>query len=473
MIAAAGLLLLVLGGLLVPLASSTAHHTYDEARNAEMTAASVLAAQVSDPVARVASAVSESPHPGQTLTAPVGAVVRATGMRVLIVDRHRRVLADSTKTAPLGRALARPDRGLQQVLAERASSPQPVAHGIGDELVVTVPVLEAGSLVGAVEVARPLSDVRAQTRSRDLALAGLGLLALVFGITVAALLATRVVRPVRRLGDVARRFGRGDLDVRAPRESIRELGELSETFNAMADALAAHVTAQQEFAANASHQLKTPLTGLQLRLEAIATANGEIDVPDEARKALMDVGRLNALTEDLLQLARATAPVQRGERIELGALVENVVERWTETSSRRAKPLHLELRDAAVVRADPDDLEHLLDNLIDNAMRYSPDGAHIDVEVSGGTVSVANDGPGIPADEQTRIFERFYRGRRGRAVAPGTGLGLAVVGALAARWGGEVRLVPDVRTRFEVQLPAEAPAAGRSRGPGRRSALFS
>lgn len=470
MLSAGGLLFVVLGGLLVPLASSTGHHTFDEVRADEITAGSVLAAQVSDPVGRAADVVSEPPHAGQTLTSPVAAVVRATGMRVLIVDRRKRVLADSTGTMPLAGVVTQPDAGLRQVLTDGTNASRPVAHSVGNELVVTVPVLEAGRIVGAVQVARPMSAVRSRTMSRDLALVGLGLLALVAGIGVAALLATRLTRPVRRLGDVAGRFGSGELDARASQEGIREFAELGESFNAMAEALAANVNAQQDFAANASHQLKTPLTGLQLRLEAIATAtNGEVDPRAEARKALADVDRLNALTEDLLELAHATAPVSGGEQVDLAALAEQVVERWSETATRHAKQIYLDVHDAAVVCADPEDLEHLLDNLVDNAVRYSRDGARIDVEVAGNTLSVANDGAGIPTDEQARIFERFYRGQHGRAVAPGTGLGLAVVVALAARWGGQVRLVPGARTRFEVRFPSR-PTPSRATRPGTRAA---
>ena len=455
MLAAAGLLVFVLGGLLIPLALTTGHHTFDEARTDETTAGSVLAAQVSDAVARAARTTAEPTQPGPALTSAVSAAVRATGMHVVILDRNRRVLADSAIETPRVGVVMRPDAGLQQVLNDRRRLPSPVARVVDNELVVTIPVLEGGSIVGVVQVASPMSAVHRRTMSRDLALVGFGLLALIVGIGVAALLSVRLTRPVRRLSDVARRFGTGELEARASHDTIRELAELGDAFNGMADQLVANVNAQQEFAANASHQLKTPLTGLQLRLEAIATAPAAtIDSAAEARKALADVARLNALTEDLLELAHATAPVTSGEDVDLGVLADYVVERWTETAVRRDKQLEVRIRGASVVHADPEDLEHLLDNLIDNAVRYSLDGAHIHVDVAGSTLTVTDDGPGIPADERTRVFERFYRGQRGRAAAPGTGLGLAVVAALAGRWGGQTRLVPDAGTRVEVRFPA-------------------
>jgi signal transduction histidine kinase len=102
--------------------------------------------------------------------------------------------------------------------------------------------------------------------------------------------------------------------------------------------------------------------------------------------------------------------------------------------------------------ADPDEVEQMLDNLIDNALRYSWDGAHIEVEAMGRTIAVADDGPGIPVAEQRRIFERFYRGELGRRRGPGTGLGLAIVTALAARWRAEVRYVGGPGARFEIRF---------------------
>jgi signal transduction histidine kinase len=452
MLGAGVLLFVVLAGLLVPLALSSRHHTFDEARSAEVTAASTLAGQVSDPVARASALVSEAPHPGQNLVSAVRSVAQTAGMRVLVVDRYLRVLADSSANRLPGRALTRPDDGLRQVLTPRRVVPRPVAHTADGELVVTVPVLEAGRVVGAVQVARPMSAVQSRTRNRDLTLVALGVGALVVGIGVAALLATRLTRPVQRLGEVARRFGNGDLDARAEQDPVRELDELSASFNTMAAALATNVKAQQEFAANASHQFKTPLTGLQLRLESIANG-ADVDAPAEARRAMADVARLKALTEDLLELAHASAPPTSREIVDLGALAAIVTERWTETARRHNKQLQVNVSDTAHVRADSEDLEHLLDNLIDNAVRYSDNGATIVVDVRRNVMTVSDNGPGIPVDEQAHIFERFYRGRNARSTASGTGLGLPVVVAIAARWGGNVRLIPAAGTRIAVSLP--------------------
>jgi signal transduction histidine kinase len=321
------------------------------------------------------------------------------------------------------------------------------------DLLVTVPVLEGGRVVGAVRVARAMSQVDRRTVRRNLGLAGLALLALTIGTGVAALLATRLTHPLRRFELVARRFGEGDVDVRAPEPSGRELAALAGSFNTMADSITANMQAQRDFAANASHQLKTPLTALRLRLDAIADETG-VDPVGEASKALGDVVRLDALVTDLLDLAHAETPVGLPEPFDLGELVSDVAERWTETATRRGKQLRVVIDVPAVVTAVEDDIEQVLDNLVDNAIRYSGTGAHITLEAVGAAARVCDDGPGIPDDERARVFERFFRGRTGRATTPGTGLGLAIVAALVRRSGGDVRLLPSPGTRIEVRLPA-------------------
>jgi signal transduction histidine kinase len=295
-------------------------------------------------------------------------------------------------------------------------------------------------------------------------LAAFALLALAVGLAVASSLASLVARPVRRLEATATRLGSGDLEARASEDGTREFASLARSFNAMADDLASNLRAQQDFAANASHQLRTPLTALQLRLEAIAAGSASgVDTEQEARHALTDIGRLTGLMQDLLTLARASAPVRGGEDVDLSELAATVVDRWTETALRHGKQLALSVRDPAIVVADPHDLEDLADNLIDNAVRYSGDAARIDVAVNGSIFSVTDHGVPIPDDEREQIFERFFRGTRARSASSGTGLGLAIVDALARRWGARVSLHTGNGTRFEVRFPEDASRTGNPR----------
>ena len=454
MLSAGAMLVAVLLAFVVSF--SIAHHTLDEARTQELADASRLATRISDAVALASDPTHEPPQTGVALAA-VSRATAARGLTVIVVDRAGRVLYDSRGRRVVGAIASDPNRDFARALTPQNPLASEAVVRRGDQLVLTLPVYEAGSVVGAVQVERRLSSVRSSTRRANLGLAGFSLLALVIGLVVAALLATLVTRPVQKLEDVTARLGAGDLEARAAKEGTRELAGLAQSFNAMAADLGSNLRAQQDFAANASHQLKTPLTALQLRLEAIeAGPTNGVDVQTEARHALDDVARLIGLMQDLLSLARVSAPVRGGEAVDLGDLASTVVDRWSETAARQGKQLLLTVQDTETITADPHDLEDLLDNLLDNAIRYSQGDARIEVSVRAATISVQNGGPPIPPDERKHIFERFFRGREGRRVSPGTGLGLAIVEALASRWGARVVVVDGPLTRFEVRFPSRA-----------------
>jgi signal transduction histidine kinase len=254
------------------------------------------------------------------------------------------------------------------------------------------------------------------------------------------------------LRDTARELGAGDLDARAPTDGPAELAALGVSFNRMADALGSSMRAQRDFVANASHQLRTPLTGIKLRLEAIRAEGGTAG--ENAAKAEEELDRLEALVDDLLDLAGAATTPPAGTNVDLSAVVEEAVERWQAPASDADKRVATGRREQALVFADPGDLAHVVDNLVENALRYTPPGARVTVEseTANGraTLVVADDGPGIPDEDRGRVFERFYRGSNGRRLGPGTGLGLAIVAELVERWGGEVTLADGPGTRIQV-----------------------
>jgi signal transduction histidine kinase len=223
----------------------------------------------------------------------------------------------------------------------------------------------------------------------------------------------------------------------------------------MTRALETNVAAQRDFVANASHQLRTPLTGLSLRLEAIEGEGGA--AAEQAAKAQVELDRLNQLVNDLLVLERASSSGADGTAVDLGEISRQAVERWRAPAEEAGQTLRLEGDTHARVVADPTDLEHVVDNLIENALRYSPPGADVSVvtRARNGDVAlvVADTGPGIPAADRDRVFERFYRGANGRQKHAGTGLGLAIVAETVARWGGAVRLLDGPGTQVEVTFP--------------------
>jgi signal transduction histidine kinase len=291
-----------------------------------------------------------------------------------------------------------------------------------------------------------------------LGLIGLGVV--VGALALAWVLAGTIARPLARLRDTTARLGAGDLDARASSEGPKELSAVASSFNRMADALASNLRAQREFVANASHQLRTPLTGMKLRLEAIRAEGGS--AAENAEKAEAELDRLEALVGDLLELARASTVSPTGMTIDLTDVAEAAVERWSAQAAEAQRSIALGRTERSRIFADPGDLGHVLDNLIENALRYSPPGTRITVETSSPdgrrALTVADDGPGIPAEERSRVFERFYRGSNGRRSGPGTGLGLAIAAELVERWGGEVRILEGPGTRVAALFdgaPAE------------------
>lgn len=209
----------------------------------------------------------------------------------------------------------------------------------------------------------------------------------------------------------------------------------------MTDRIARLLAAQQGFVADASHQLRTPLTGLRLRLEeAKALAAPAPAATAEIDAAIAEVDRLSHTVDELLLLSRGERPIA-ATSVDLGDLVAEVVRRWRpEASERRIALERLDEGDAGSVTADRADLERALDALVENALRYSPSGSTVVVAVAPSRIEVSDRGPGVSPDERELVFERFRRGSAGIAGEPGHGLGLPIARELAREWGGEVTI---------------------------------
>jgi signal transduction histidine kinase len=234
------------------------------------------------------------------------------------------------------------------------------------------------------------------------------------------------------------------------------LAALARSFNRMAGSLAGNLEAQREFLANASHQLRTPLTGLRLRLEAIREEGGF--AAEQAAKADADLDRLSALVDDLLALARASSREASAEQVDLVEVSREAAGRWRDAAAAAGKRIELEARGRPVAWASHEDVAHVLDNLVDNAIRYAPRGAEVRVGAESrdghAVLEVWDTGPGISSEDRERVFERFYRGAIGRQAGSGTGLGLAIVAELVRRWGGDVRVLDGPGARIEATFPS-------------------
>lgn len=377
------------------------------------------------------------------------------GGRVVVVDDEGRLLADSDRAAIVGEPFATPGR--PEIGAALRGTPRSVIRfsaDLGQDIMATaVPIQDENRLVGAVRITRSVQQVRDNVRRITLGLLAIGGAGLGAGLLIAFGLAGSLSRPLTRLAAAARRLGSGDLSARAGEvKGAGEIEQLAHSFDEMADRLERTVQAQREFVANASHQLRTPLTGMKLRLEAALADTSDERFRKHLEAAEHEADRLAEIVDRLLVMARE---IEEGQptRVDVGDAVARALARWDE----RAKRLETTLRTAGSggeAQGNPADLDQILDNLLDNAIAYAPGEVTIESGRVDGRVFVAvqDRGPGIPADEIARVTERFYRGRG--APAGGSGLGLAIARQLTEKWGGELRIVAREGggTRVEVWL---------------------
>jgi signal transduction histidine kinase len=441
--------------LVIPLALTVERRAESDFRSAVLGDAAILAARVADLVPQASVA------PGGRQAARISSLVEESArdrtQRIVVVDASGRVLADSDGRAPRGMVYATEQRPeLRAALfGGRIDTRERASETVGDELLlVTVPVVDRERVAGAVRISASQSDIQQSVHASWLRLAALGAAVIAAGLVLAWLLAVPLSRQIRKLSVASMRLGRGELSARAPEEGPKELEALARSFNRMADSLGGNLEAQREFVANASHQLRTPLTGLRLRLEAIRQEGGF--AAEQAAKAEADLDRLNDLVDDLLALARASSRDATAARVDLAQLSREAAGRWTPAAEAAGKRVELETHGDPVAWADREDVSHVLDNLIDNAIRYAPTSSSVSVRSESrngaAVLLVADTGPGIPTEERPHVFERFYRGATGRGAGPGSGLGLSIVAAIVERWGGEVRLLDGPGTRIEASF---------------------
>ena len=449
-------LLLIIVALEVPLALNLARRIDAEVKNEAAGQAFVVAASASGRMKQPKRLAQVLRKAGSDL-----------GGRVIVVDAPRgRLLADSTVgvTQPLVYATAaRPE--LRTALHGVRAQGERHSDTLGQDLLYTaVPVTNNGQVVGAVRITQDLAAVHHRVRRAILALIAIGAFALVLGLALAWFLAGSLSRPLRNLAATARRVEGGDLEARAEVNGATEQREVSAAFNDMAERLGTVLAAQREFVANASHQLRTPLTGLPLRLESARVRAGREAGP-ELEAAELEVERLARLLTSLLTLAREGDSPGTARPVSLARAAERAYERWAAAAEQDGRELVLAGSGDATIAASEEDLAILLDNLIENAVRYSPTRVEIDWGRDGDEawLAVLDEGPGLAAGEETALFDRFARGSAGRE-RPGTGLGLAIVQTLAHRWRGSATLANRLEggTRAEVRFPAAATVAEES-----------
>jgi signal transduction histidine kinase len=424
-------LFVVIVALTVPLAIVLRDRARSELKALTLTNAQTIGAVLNG------DRLDDSPGVRQRLVRDAERYATDVGGRVVILDADGTVLVDSDGE-DIGDDFATAGRPeVAQALASRATAD--VRHSDeegGDIAVGAAPILDEGRLVGAVRISRGVRTVQENVSRATLAIAAVALGGLLAGLILAFALARSLSRPLTRLAGAARRFGDGDLTTRAGDiEGDEEIEELAHSFDEMAERVERTVRAQREFVANASHQLRTPLTGIKLRLEGAIADPTDPRIREELRAADQEVDRLAQIIERLLMMA---ARIEEGTvaRADLGDAVDRAIARWRDRAAHASATLTTNGVVDVWAVADRHDVDQVLDVLIDNALTHAPGPIEVSLTVEGERVgvSVADHGPGIPADEVSRVTERFYRGHG--APAGGSGLGLAIARELAERWGG-------------------------------------
>lgn len=381
-----------------------------------------------------------------------------TGARVVVVDREGTSRADTG--APVGRDFSTRPEMIDALGGERATGTRSSDTLATDIFYVAVPIASGGTVQGALRLTIDTSDVTRRIHRFWLGLAGAG--ALIIGIValVGWWLATSVTRPIRQLQADADRYSHGDLSVEPrPSRGPPEVRALADTITAMAARLDELLAAQRAFVADASHQLRSPLTALTLRLENLEDRVPE-DVAADLDRALEEADRLSHLVNDLLQLARVDERPSL-VAVDLARLAAERVDTWTAVADTLGVVLRTSGLDTpAMVDAVPGAVEQILDNLLDNALNASPAGSTISIAITSRPhehdLGISDEGSGLDDEQKSLATGRFWRSSTS---GDGTGLGLAIVEALTRASGGRLRLSDSTEGGLAVTVTLMASGA--------------
>lgn len=403
--------------------------------------------------ATLACAVLLSAQPEQGWPRATQLCAERTGTRVIVVDPQRRLISDSD-ASPLGRQFDRPEieRAFTGVLASDARPSLTVG---GDLRYAAAPVLRGSEIVAVVRTSLPDARVAQLVRQTLLwlavAVAAVTLTAALLGL----LLAATITRPLARLSSQAALLAGPNVPLLAEDDGPGEVRSLARVLNSMVGRLRGHITRADRVAAEASHHLRSPLTGVRLRLEAIGDMTDNPAIGIEVAAATLEVDRLNHRIEQLLALARSDAQRTGHDEVDLGAIVEARCQAATVVAQERGLVIEVSAAEALFVRFSESMLNRLIDELLANALAYARTTVRVQAATHADSVvlSVEDDGPGVAAVEQTGIFERFMRGST--AHPGGSGLGLALVRETVRAAGGDAEAgrAPAGGLQVRVHLP--------------------
>lgn len=397
-------------------------------------------------------------HAKETLNTTSGAVLPSlqpfidefsatSSAKVVVTNSQGLAVSSNDSTVVVGTDFSnRPE--VASALAGNPSVGERNSVTLGERLVfVAVPVLLGDGVLGVVRLSNPKSVVDEEVRDRVLGIVLAGVFTLVAAAAFAVPIALGIARPITRLTRRTEKLATGDFSVRAD-DSVGppEVRELSRSFNAMAGRLGLMIEGQRQFANSVSHQLRTPLTALRLRLEQAQEMTPEdSDLGQILDASRNEADRLQEMVEQLLALARLEGGSTPTITVDVADIVASRVSMWGPLADEKNVTLKTSVPDGTQCSAIDGALQQIIDNYVDNALSVAPAGSEIEISVRriGAYVvlDVLDHGVGMSDEDRAKAFERFWRGKNSENTA-GTGLGLTIVRQLAVASGATVDLLP-------------------------------
>jgi len=405
----------------------------------------------SDPLQAQAFASRVNPH----LTA-----------RLMVLDRSGRLLAssDPNDNGRLGAPLDHP--GLGQALSGRYFAQTARSEGLGADVadVLAPAVGPDQEIAGVVRLSYPLTTVYARFRLLRYLVAGVLVVGLLLGVIVGTALAVDLERPILQTTQAVRQLATGQRPVSLPVEGPEELRSLAQSFNTLAERLRVLEDSRRRLLANLVHEIGRPLGALMAAVQALGDGADQDGALRQELHAGMEaqIRRLQRLLDDLAQLHdRGMGPLELDLRpLVLETWLPAILIPWREAAAQKGLEWRISIpAGLPVIAADPDRLAQAVGNLVSNAIKYTAPPGSVTVgagsEAAGVWIRVSDTGPGIPAEEQERIFTPFYRGLSSGRFPQGLGLGLSIARDLATAHGGRITLesTPGSGSRFTIWLP--------------------
>jgi len=410
------------------------------------------------------------------------AMGRRYDTRLLVIDPDMEVFADSLHLTQPDKSLVSTSFDIPEVRGALDGDAEAAVYRLrtGEYvLYASAPVVREGTVTGVVLVSGSLAAVMGALSQLVTRLITAAMLINAAFLVVTWLTARRLTAPLQTLASAARRLGSGDLDTRVEVDSSDELGQLAGTFNHMAEEIQEHDRAQRRFISDASHELRSPISSAILIADALESGTpGSAALLESLREQLE---RMSRLVNQLLELARLDEwPDETKEKGEdtyadLAHVINRIHRRMRPVAQAREVDLQRDVPGQLLVPGSEENLERILQNIIENGIKYAPRGGAVTVTArmqepsgSGVIVDITDTGPGIPPESLPHVFERFYRADAARSREEGGfGLGLAIARRRALAMGADITVDSEEGrgTCFTITIPGQRGAAGREHEP--------